>query len=94
MEFDNVISNALKFENDLYNKKYGNSLFRVNRRDKSRLELTCRYDKTCQFMIRCNKSSGIVKFLVKRQSHTCSIKDSIKYIDVNIFSINIDHIIF
>ena len=66
MDFDNVISNALKFENDLYNKKYSNSLFRVNRRDKSRLVLTCRYDKTCQFMIRCNKSSGIVKFLVKR----------------------------
>ena len=40
MEFDNVISNALKFENDLYNKKYSNSLFRVNRRDKSRLVLT------------------------------------------------------
>ena len=78
MEFDNVISNAKKFENDLYNKKYSESLFRVNRRDKSRLVLTCRYDKTCQFMIRCNKSSGIVKFLVKRQSHTCSIKDSIK----------------
>ena len=68
MEFDNVISNALKLENDLYNKKYSDSLFRVNRRDKSRLVLTCRYDK----------SSGIVKFLVKRQSHTCSIKDSIK----------------
>ena len=79
MEFDNVISNALKFENDLYNKKYSESLFRVNRRDKSRLVLTCRYDdKTCQFTIRCNKSSGIVKFLVKRQSHTCTIKDSIK----------------
>ena len=78
MEFDNVISNAKKFENDLYNKKYSESLFRVNRRDKSRLVLTCRYDKTCQFMIRCNKSSGIVKFLVKRQRHTCSIKDSIK----------------
>jgi hypothetical protein len=105
MEFDTVIPNALKFENGLYNKKYSESFFRVIK--KSRLELTYRYDKTCQFMIRCNKSSGIVKFLVKRQNHNCSIKDSIKsnsaakfnlkvycYIDVNIFSINIDHIIF
>ena len=50
MKFDNVISNALKFENDLYNKKYSELIFRVNQRDKSRLVLTCRYDKTCQFL--------------------------------------------
>jgi hypothetical protein len=51
MEFEKIISNALKFENDLYYKKYSDSFFRVNRRDNSRLKFTCRYDKTCQFMI-------------------------------------------
>ena len=62
MDFDNIISNALKHENDLYLKKYSNSLFRISKRDKSRLELTCRYDKTCKYLIRCKKSAGIVTF--------------------------------
>ena len=62
MDFDNIISNALKHENDLYLKKYSNSLFRISKRDKSRLELTCRYDKTCKYLIRCYKSAGIVTF--------------------------------
>ena len=78
MDFDNIISNALKHENDLYLKKYSNSLFRISKRDKSRLELTCRYDKTCKYLIRCKKSAGIVTFHKKHQLHTCSIKDSIK----------------
>ena len=78
MDFDNIISNALKHENDLYFKKYSDPWFRIYRRDKLRLELTCRYDKTCKYLIRCYKSAGIVTFHKKNQLHTCSKIDSIK----------------
>ena len=78
MDFDNIISNALKHENNLYFKKYSDPWFRIYRRDKLRLELTCRCDKTCKYLIRCYKSAGIVTFRKKYQLHTCSKKDSIK----------------
>ena len=79
MDFDNIISNALKHENDVYFKKYTDPWFRIYRRDKlRRLELTCRYDKTCKYLIRCYKSAGIVIFHKKYSLHTCSKKDSIK----------------
>ena len=77
MNFDEVISNALLNENNMYSKKFSESWFRVNRRDSLRLHLTCRNDKKCEFSIRCvkSRSTASVKVLKQMNTHTCSLQE-------------------
>jgi len=91
MNFDEVISNAKRNENEMYFKKFSSeSWFRVNRRDCSRLHLTCRNDKKCEFSIRCVKitSAKNVKVSERMETHTCSFKEFKKKTLQHGFAIN------
>jgi hypothetical protein len=73
-DFDNIISNAKMSENRMYNIEYGQSLFKVKRRDCKRLHLVCKKDEGCSFSI----VYGITKCKTMTELHTCSVSKLLK----------------
>jgi hypothetical protein len=76
LTFDEVICNARIRENQLYFMVFGEKNFKVNRRSKDRLHLTCSRKETtpCIFSIRCSMSNGNVMMRELKQTHSCSLK--------------------
>ena len=77
LTFDEVICNARIRENQLYFMVFGEKNFKVNRRSKDRLHLTCSRKETpsCIFSIRCSMSTnGNVMMRELKQTHSCSLK--------------------
>lgn len=73
-DFDNIISNAKLSENRMYNIEYGQSFFKVKRRDCKRLHLICKKDKGCNFSI----VYGVTKCKTMTELHTCSVSNLLK----------------
>lgn len=73
-DFDNIISNAKLSENRMYNIEYGQSFFKVKRRDCKRLHLICKKDKGCNFSI----VYGVTKCITMTELHTCSVSNLLK----------------
>ena len=73
-DFDNIISNAKLSENRMYNIEYGQSLFKVKRRDCKRLHLVCKKDEGCKFSI----VYGVTKCKTMTELHTCSVSKLLK----------------
>ena len=73
-DFDNIISNAKLSEKRMYNIEYGQSLFKVKRRDCKRLHLVCKKDEGCNFSI----VYGVTKCKTMTELHTCSFSKLLK----------------
>jgi hypothetical protein len=74
--FDEIITAAEKLENDLYLKEKDDRFFKINRRCKKRLHLTCRQESNCIYSIRCNIGCLNERVVLKelKQIHSCSVQ--------------------
>ena len=74
--FDEIIQEAEKLENDLYFKIKGERFFKINRRCRDRLHLTCRQESSCTYSIRCNIGCLNERVVLKelKQIHSCSVQ--------------------
>ena len=75
-KFDEIIQEAVKLENDLYFKIKGERFFKINRRCRDRLHLTCRQESSCTYSIRCKIECLNERVVLKelKQIHSCSVQ--------------------
>jgi hypothetical protein len=71
-----LLQAAEKLENDLYLKEKDERFFKINRRCKKRLHLTCRQESNCTYSIRCNIGCLNERVVLKelKQIHSCSVQ--------------------
>jgi len=87
-KFDEIIEKAVQLENDLYVKVHGERFFKIKRRCRKRIHLTCRKDSQCTYSIRYNIEHEMVILKELKLTHSCSVQslskrsknDTIKYV--------------
>ena len=73
-KFDEIIEKAVKLENDLYVKVHGERFFKIKRRCRKRIHLTCRKDSQCTYSIRYYIEHEMVILKELKLTHSCSVQ--------------------